>query len=87
MVAALFGECDKCPAPRRPPREWGDATLPINEWWEEHEKALRVLRMDLAQLSTDELRSRIETGVYRDRQLRRIAEEELSRRRAGATSR
>lgn len=56
--------------------------MPINEWWEEHEKALRILRQDLAELSTEELSQRIENDRYRDRRLRRIAEEELSRRAA-----
>ena len=56
--------------------------MPINEWWEEHEKALRILRQDLAEVSTEELSQRIENDRYRDRRLRRIAEEELSRRAA-----
>lgn len=59
--------------------------MPINEWWEEHEKALRILRQDLAELSTEELSQRIENDRYRDRRLRRIAEEELSRRAAAGT--
>ncbi len=56
--------------------------MPINEWWEEHEKALRVLRQDLAELSTEELGHRLESDFYRDLRLRRIAEVELSRREA-----
>ncbi len=58
--------------------------MPINEWWEEREKALRILRRDLQDLPTDILRRRLEAGAYHDSRIRALAEAEWSRRQAGA---
>lgn len=54
--------------------------MPINEWQQEREKALKLLRAELAGMSTDHLEAVLKDGSFRDPRKRALAEQELLRR-------
>ena len=54
--------------------------MPINEWQQEREKALKLLRAELAGMSSEDLEVSLMDGSFKDPRKRAMAEQELSRR-------
>lgn len=54
--------------------------MPINEWQQERSKALKLLRAELAAMSSVDLEASLKNGVFKDSRKRALAEEELLRR-------
>ena len=54
--------------------------MPINEWQQERSKALKLLRAELANMSSGELEASLKDGSFTDPRKRALAEQELLRR-------
>lgn len=61
--------------------------MPINEWQQERAKALKLLRDELAGMSSDDLEASLKDGSFRDPRKRALAERELLRRSQPPTER